>query len=65
MTAAFGLHFATVDVIVRPDGEPVFLEMNSHGNWAHVEDATDLRSERRSRTFSLHGRAAVMETGEA
>ena len=36
---ALGLHFGAVDLIVRPDGEHVFLETNAHGEWWMLQDA--------------------------
>jgi len=37
-----GLVFGTVDFIVTPDGEYLFLEVNPSGQWAWIEDATGL-----------------------
>ncbi|MGI9002880.1 MAG: ATP-grasp ribosomal peptide maturase [Pseudonocardia sp.] len=36
------LRFAALDVIVTPDGEWVFLEVNPNGQWAWLQDATGL-----------------------
>jgi hypothetical protein len=38
----FGLAYAAIDLIRRPDGEHVFLDLNPHGNWLHAEDAAGL-----------------------
>ena len=35
-----GLHFGALDVIERPDGEFVFLEINPNGQWAWLEMKT-------------------------
>lgn len=37
-----GLEFGTVDIIVRPDGEHVFLEVNTISFFDFLEDATGL-----------------------
>jgi hypothetical protein len=34
---AFGLNFASLDMIVTPDGEFVFLELNPNGQWLWLE----------------------------
>ena len=38
----FGLHMAGIDLVQRPDGSYVFLEINAAGQWAWVEDMTGL-----------------------
>src|SRR3954453_23396460 len=35
--ASFGLNFASLDMIVTPDGEFVFLELNPNGQWLWLE----------------------------
>ena len=42
LLARWGLALAGIDLIVRPDGEHVFLEMNTMADWLWVEGATDL-----------------------
>lgn len=37
---SLGLNFGCIDLIVRPDGEYVFLECNPNGQWLWVELAT-------------------------
>jgi glutathione synthase/RimK-type ligase-like ATP-grasp enzyme len=37
-----GLGFAGLDLIVTPDGETVFLEVNAAGQWAWLQEATGL-----------------------
>ena len=37
---ALGLNFGCIDLIVRPDGEYVFLECNPNGQWLWIELAT-------------------------
>lgn len=37
---ALGLNFGCLDLIVRPDGEYVFLECNPNGQWLWIELAT-------------------------
>lgn len=39
---AFGLVYAAVDMILTPDGEYVFLEINPGGQWGWLEDELDL-----------------------
>lgn len=39
---AMGLNFGCIDLIVRPDGEYVFLECNPNGQWLWIELATGL-----------------------
>lgn len=39
---ALGLHFGAVDLIVRPDGEALFLETNPHGEWWMLQDGAGL-----------------------
>jgi glutathione synthase/RimK-type ligase-like ATP-grasp enzyme len=34
---SFGLNFASLDMIVTPDGEFVFLELNPNGQWLWIE----------------------------
>lgn len=36
------LQFGAIDMIVTPNGEYVFLEVNPHGAWLWLEQATDL-----------------------
>jgi ATP-grasp ribosomal peptide maturase len=36
------LRFAALDFVVTPEGEWVFLEANPNGQWAWLQDATDL-----------------------
>lgn len=33
LTQSFGLHYAAADLVVTPDGEHVFLEINAGGEW--------------------------------
>lgn len=40
---ALGLNFGCIDLIVRPDGEYVFLECNPNGQWLWIELATDMK----------------------
>jgi ATP-grasp ribosomal peptide maturase len=37
-----GLRFAALDFVVTPGGEWVFLECNPNGQWAWIEDETDM-----------------------
>jgi glutathione synthase/RimK-type ligase-like ATP-grasp enzyme len=39
----FGLDFACFDLILTPDGEYVFLEVNPNGQWLWVESLTQMR----------------------
>lgn len=42
LMAALGLQYGAVDLIVRPDGEYVFLEVNPSGEWGMLERDLDL-----------------------
>jgi hypothetical protein len=42
LVAALGLCFAAIDMIVTPEGEYVFLEINPNGEWAWIQDLTGL-----------------------
>lgn len=37
-----GLRFAALDFVVAPDGEWWFLECNPNGQWAWIEDNTEM-----------------------
>jgi glutathione synthase/RimK-type ligase-like ATP-grasp enzyme len=37
-----GLIFATIDMVLTPDGRYVFLELNPNGQWEWIENATSL-----------------------
>jgi glutathione synthase/RimK-type ligase-like ATP-grasp enzyme len=37
LVASFGLNFASLDMIVTPEGEFVFLELNPNGQWLWLE----------------------------
>lgn len=37
LMSSFGLNFASLDMIVTPDGEFVFLELNPNGQWLWLE----------------------------
>jgi glutathione synthase/RimK-type ligase-like ATP-grasp enzyme len=40
---ALGLNFGCIDLIVRPDGEYIFLECNPNGQWLWVELETGMK----------------------
>ena len=40
LTRHFGLSYSAIDLIVRPDGTTVFLEMNPNGQWGWIEEIT-------------------------
>ncbi|MFI6817635.1 MvdC/MvdD family ATP grasp protein [Nonomuraea sp. NPDC050328] len=42
LTAALGLHFGCIDLIVTPEGEYVYLEINPAGQWGWIEATTGL-----------------------
>jgi glutathione synthase/RimK-type ligase-like ATP-grasp enzyme len=42
LVASLGLEFGCLDLIVTPDGEHVFLELNPNGQWAFLEDFAGL-----------------------
>lgn len=42
LTRELGLAFAAIDLVVRPDGHVVFLELNPNGQWGWIEELTGL-----------------------
>lgn len=42
LTEGFGLVFAAIDLIIKPDGTVVFLELNPNGQWGWIEELTGL-----------------------
>jgi hypothetical protein len=42
LMASFGLNFASIDMIVTPEGEFVFLELNPNGQWLWLENELGL-----------------------
>jgi len=42
LTRRLHLQFAGIDLIVTPDGETVFLELNAAGTWAWIQEATGM-----------------------
>ncbi|MFB9209246.1 MvdC/MvdD family ATP grasp protein [Nonomuraea spiralis] len=42
LVAALGVSFGAIDLILTPDGEYVFLEINPNGQWAWIEELTGL-----------------------
>jgi len=42
ITQRLGLVFAAIDLVVTPDGELVFLEINPNGQWAWIQELTGL-----------------------
>ncbi len=67
LTRALGLCFGAIDLILTPEGEYVFLEINPNGQWAWVEELThmpiadaivDLLIRGRERNMITHWRAA-------
>ncbi len=42
LMSRLGLVYGAFDFIVTPEGEPIFLEVNPHGQWAWVEELTGL-----------------------
>jgi glutathione synthase/RimK-type ligase-like ATP-grasp enzyme len=42
LTASLGLRYSSPDLILTPDGEYVFLELNPNGQWAWIESITGL-----------------------
>ena len=42
MMGAFGLQYGAMDIIVTPEGEYVFLELNPHGQFGWIEERTGL-----------------------
>lgn len=42
LTKKLGLNFGAIDLIEKPNGEFIFLEINSNGQWAWVEALTGL-----------------------
>jgi len=42
ITRHFRLEFAAIDLIVTPEGETVFLELNPNGQWGWIEELTGM-----------------------
>jgi hypothetical protein len=42
LVASFGLRFAAIDLLERPDGSLVFIDLNPNGQWLWIEDVTPL-----------------------
>jgi hypothetical protein len=42
LVSSMGLCYGAIDMVLTPDGEYVFLEINPNGQWAWVEDETGL-----------------------
>lgn len=42
ITRSFGLRFAAIDLILTPDGEHVFLELNPNGQWGWIQELTGM-----------------------
>jgi glutathione synthase/RimK-type ligase-like ATP-grasp enzyme len=42
MMRSFGLNFASIDMIVTPEGEFVFLDLNPNGQWLWLEEELGL-----------------------
>jgi len=38
----FNLNYGAIDMIVTPDGEFVFLEINPNGQWGWIEGLTNM-----------------------
>lgn len=43
LVRSYGLNFGAIDLIVDPDGEYFFLELNPNGQWAWIQQATGQR----------------------
>ncbi|MBB4920695.1 MvdC/MvdD family ATP grasp protein [Streptosporangium saharense] len=43
LVRSLGLAFGCIDVILTPEGEYVYLELNPNGQWGWLEEFTDLR----------------------
>ena len=39
-TQALGLTFGAIDLILTPQGDHIFLEINPAGQWAWLQDST-------------------------
>lgn len=42
LTRQLGLAFSAIDLVMTPDGDPVFLEANPNGQWGWIEELTEL-----------------------
>lgn len=42
LVKSYGLPFGAIDMILTPDDEYVFLELNPNGQWAWIEDLTNM-----------------------
>lgn len=43
LTRSLNIKYGCVDMIIKPNGEPIFLEINTNGAWVWVEDATNYK----------------------
>jgi len=42
LVRSFGLNFASIDMVVTPEGEFVFLDLNPNGQWLWLEEELGL-----------------------
>jgi hypothetical protein len=59
LVRAIHLCFGAIDMIVTPDNEYVFLEINPNGQWAWIEDLTGLPISNAIADLLVHGTAAL------
>jgi hypothetical protein len=63
---SYDLHYGAIDLIVTPDGEHVFLEINAFGQWAWLEELTGVPlSDAHCRLFRSLMKAAEQRPFEA
>ena len=53
---ALGLNFGCIDLIVRPDGDVVFLECNPNGQWLWIELTTGQKISEAIASFLMNPR---------
>lgn len=59
LVRALRLTYGALDVILTPDGEYVFLEINPNGQWVWIEDFTGLRIADAITDYLAHGHTTV------
>ncbi|MET8046496.1 MULTISPECIES: MvdC/MvdD family ATP grasp protein [unclassified Streptosporangium] len=61
LVRSLNLAFGCIDVIVTPEGEYVYLELNPNGQWGWLEEFTDLRISDAVADWLAAGEPAVRE----
>jgi hypothetical protein len=65
LVRAFGLQYGAIDMVKRPDGRYVFLEINPNGQYGWIEDKTGLQLSRAIAQRLVAGHDAVLGSAVA